>query len=71
MTRHRLNSYVLSLVSLADDDGEICAPGDRGEVVHLESDGVPLVRFERTGRASIVDPDSEVVRTRGRACADA
>lgn len=62
---HPIKSHVLSICSLSDEDGEICQPGDRGVVEFLEDDGVPLVRFFRTGRASIVDPDTEVVRTRG------
>lgn len=61
----KIHSAVLSICSIDDDViGEVCRPGDRGEVIFLEPDGVPLVRFERTGRASIVDPDTEIVGTR-------
>lgn len=44
-------------------------PGDVGEVVHVEN-GIPTVRFERTGTATIVDP-SEIVCEHARvgACA--
>lgn len=31
--------------------------GDRGTVVHVNVDGYPTVRFERTGTATIVHPD--------------
>jgi hypothetical protein len=61
----RVGSRVLSLCSIDEDEVEVCRPGDAGEVVHVESDGVPLVRFARTGLASVVDPDTEVVSTRG------
>ncbi len=71
MTKHRLNSHVLAIAKMEDEDGEICRPGDRGFVEHLEDDGVPMVRFLRTGRATIVDPDSEIVRTRGNSIARA
>jgi hypothetical protein len=60
---YSIGSHVLALCALSDDDGaELCAPGDRGFVQHVEPDGVPMVRFLRTGRASLVDGDSEIVR---------
>ena len=71
MTKHRLNSHVLAISTLSDEDGEICRPGDRGFVEFLDEDGTPMVRFLRTGRASIVDPDSEIIRTRGSAVVQA
>ena len=61
----KVHQHVLSLCHLDEDGEEICRPGDRGTVIHVEADGVPLVRFTRTGRATIVDPDTEVVRSRG------
>jgi len=32
-------------------------PGDVGEVIHLQEEGLPTVRFERTGTATIVGLD--------------
>jgi hypothetical protein len=67
----KVGAKVISICSLNDDEiGEICIPGDRGEVVD-EGEDWPLVRFERTGRASIVDPDTEIVQTRHAAFASA
>jgi hypothetical protein len=66
-----VGAHVLAIASINDEViGEICRPADRGQVIHVEN-GLPLVRFERTGRASIVDPDSEVCRVRGGARARA
>jgi hypothetical protein len=62
--KHKLRGHVLSICTLLDEDGEVCAPGDRGRVEYLDEDGMPLVRFERTGRASLVDGDTEIVAVR-------
>lgn len=65
---HRLGSLVLAICTLNDDDGyEICRPGDRGEVIYFdETSQMPLVRFKRTGVASIMDPDTEIIRSSAR-----
>lgn len=63
MSELKLNARVLALCELNDDDGPICTPGDIGVVV--DTTDIPTVRFKRTGRASIVDMDVEVVRMRG------
>ena len=65
----KVGSLVLSICSIEEDGAEVCRPGDRGRVEFVEDNGVPLVRFERTGMASIVDPDTEIVTTRHAALA--
>lgn len=56
----KLGSRVLSICTLDENGLEICRPGDRGRVVHIEN-SIPLVRFQRTNRASIMDPDTEII----------
>lgn len=55
----RIGSRVVAVQQIAEPGfGVHAETGDAGEVVHVE-DGIPTVRFERTGTATIVDP-SEV-----------
>ncbi len=62
----KLGMKVLALVHLGSEGAEVCKPGDTGTVVDVSTPPFPTVKFKRTGRASVVDPDTEVVRTSGR-----
>lgn len=43
-----------AVATITDDGRDVALPGDYGTVEYINEDGVPTVRFERTGRASIV-----------------
>lgn len=62
VARHEVTERGIGTVG--DPDAEFPDPayihaveGDRGTVVHINCDGYPTVRFERTGTATIVHPD--------------
>lgn len=53
--------YAQAIISDPDSPRPVARPGDRGEVEYIDSEGIPCVRWERTGWATDCDPaDLEV-----------
>ncbi len=59
----RYGTKVVAKVLLVVDDAVCARPGDLGTVVCDEE--FPTVRFDRTGRATIVDPMHEIEEING------